>query len=47
MSSIKKLTGQIRCKRSSDVVTTANYLAQQFKAQGWTAGKERYKRCSS
>ena len=34
----EKLTGQIRCKCPSDVVTTANYLAQQFKAQGWTAG---------
>jgi hypothetical protein len=36
----EKLTGQIRCKCSSDVVTTANYLAQQFNAQGWTAGKD-------
>jgi hypothetical protein len=36
----EKLTGQIRCKCTSDVVTTANYLAQQFNAQGWTAGKD-------
>jgi hypothetical protein len=36
----EKLTGQIRCKCSSDVVTTANYLAQQFNAQGWTAGRD-------
>lgn len=32
----EKLTGQIRCKCQSDVVSTANYLAQQFNAQGWT-----------
>ncbi len=36
----QKLTGQIRCQCPSDVVTTANYLAQQFNAQGWTAGKD-------
>jgi hypothetical protein len=36
----EKLTGQIRCKCTSDVVTTANDLVQQFKAQGWTAGKD-------
>src|SRR5205085_663668 len=36
----EKLTGQIRCKCSSDVVTTANFLAQQFKTQGWAAGKD-------
>jgi hypothetical protein len=36
----EKLTGQIRCRCSSDVVTTANYLAQQFNAQGWIAGKD-------
>ncbi len=36
----EKLTGQIRCKCSTDVVTTASDLVQQFKAQGWTAGKD-------
>ena len=36
----EKLTGQIRCKCTSDVVTTANFLAQQLSAQGWTAGKD-------
>jgi len=36
----EKLTGQIRCKCPSDVVTTANFLAQQFNAQGWTAGRD-------
>jgi hypothetical protein len=36
----EKLTGQIRCKCPSDVIATANFLAQQFKAQGWTAGKD-------
>ena len=36
----EKLTGQIRCNCTSDVVTTANYLAQQFKTQGWTSGKD-------
>jgi hypothetical protein len=36
----EKLTGQIRCKCTSDVVTTANDLVQQFQAQGWTAGKD-------
>jgi hypothetical protein len=36
----EQLTGQIRCKCTSDVVTTANDLVQQFKAQGWTAGKD-------
>ena len=36
----QKLTGQIRCQCPSDVVTTANYLAQQFSAQGWAAGRD-------
>jgi hypothetical protein len=37
----EKLTGQIHCKCPSDVITTANFLAQQFKAQGWAAaGKD-------
>ncbi len=36
----EKLTGQIRCTSPSDVVTTANFLAQQFNGQGWTAGKD-------
>jgi hypothetical protein len=36
----EKLTGQIRCKCTSDVVTTAKFLAQQFKAEGWTAGND-------
>ncbi len=36
----QKLTGQIRCQSPADVVTTANYLAQQLGAQGWTAGRD-------
>jgi hypothetical protein len=36
----EKPTGQIRCKCESDVVTTANYLVQQFNAQGWTAASK-------
>jgi hypothetical protein len=36
----EKLSGQVRCKCSSDVVTTANYLVQQFNAQGWTTASK-------